>query len=73
MAGFPFMRQAEAFRSSLPFILLLAVFMLGAPLAQAAGPREQKTGGQLSESEMDTLLRGALTSYKEDGDVQPEE
>ena len=53
--------------------LLLAVFMLGAPLAQAAGPREQKTGGQLSESEMDALLRGALTSYKEDGDVQPEE
>ena len=28
MAGFPFMRQAEAFRSSLPFILLLAVFIL---------------------------------------------
>ena len=31
MAGFPFMRQAEAFRSSLPFILLLAVFILPCP------------------------------------------
>ena len=28
MAGFPFMRQAETFLSSLPFILLLAVFIL---------------------------------------------
>lgn len=39
MAGFPFMRQAEAFRSSLPFILLLAVFILPCPMSAAAKPR----------------------------------
>ena len=39
MAGFPFMRQAEPFRSSLPFILLLAVFILPCPMSAAAKPR----------------------------------
>ena len=39
MAGFPFMRQAEAFLSSLPFILLLAVFILPCPMSAAAKPR----------------------------------
>ena len=39
MAGFPFMKQAEAFRSSLPFILLLAVFILPCPMSAAAKPR----------------------------------
>ena len=36
MAGFPFMRQAEAFLSSLPFILLLVVFILPCPMSAAA-------------------------------------
>ena len=39
MAGFPFMRQAETFLSSLPFILLLAVFILPCPMSAAAKPR----------------------------------
>ena len=39
MAGFPFMKQAEAFRSSLPFILLLAVFILPCPMSAVAKPR----------------------------------
>lgn len=39
MAGFPFMRQAEPFRSSLLFILLLAVFILPCPTSAAAKPR----------------------------------
>lgn len=53
--------------------LLLAVFLLGAPLSQAAGTQEQKAAGQLSEGEMETLLRDALIHYEEDSDVSLEE
>lgn len=39
MAGFPFMRQAEPFRGSFLFALLLAVLILPQPVPAAAKPR----------------------------------
>ena len=38
MAGFPFIKQAEPFRGSFPFVLLPTVLLLPWPLTTAAPP-----------------------------------